>query len=56
MAKEGALQKQPELLQALNGKTSFQWYYLIRGQQNQPLAVLRINGNQRENFREYKFK
>lgn len=51
MAKEGALQKQPELLQALNGKTSFQWYYLIRGQQNQPLAVLRINGNQRENFR-----
>ncbi|MDT9184816.1 hypothetical protein [Limnospira sp. PMC 289.06] len=53
---QSAFQGQPELLQALNGTTSFQWYYLIRDQQNQPLAVLRINGNQRENFREYKFK
>ncbi|MFO7030730.1 hypothetical protein B9T07_12095 [Limnospira fusiformis CCALA 023] len=53
---QSAFQGQPELLQALNGTTSFQWYYLIRDQQNQPLAVLRINGNQRENFREYKLK
>lgn len=51
-----AFRGQPELLQALNGKSSFQWYYLIRDQQNQPLAVLRINGNERENFREYKLK
>ncbi|MDT9187838.1 MULTISPECIES: hypothetical protein [Limnospira] len=53
---QSAFRGQPELLQALNGKSSFQWYYLIRDQQNQPLAVLRINGNERENFREYKLK
>ncbi|MEB3885179.1 hypothetical protein [Lyngbya sp. CCY1209] len=51
---QSAFQGKPELLQALNGKTGFQWYYLIRNAQNQPIAVLRIDGNSSENFREYK--
>lgn len=53
---KSALEGKPEPLQALNGQTGFQWYYLIRDQQNKPIAVLRINGNERENFREYKLK
>ena len=51
---QSAFKGKPELLQALNGKTGFQWYYLIRNEQNQPIAVLRIDGNSSENFREYK--
>ena len=49
-----AFQGKPTLLRAINDRTGFKWYYVIKNNQNQTIAVLRINGNKRENFREYK--
>lgn len=48
-----ALQGDSKLLNALNNRTDFKWYYVVRNQQGKPLGVLRVDGNQRENFREY---
>ena len=40
-------------LDELNSKTDFEWYFLIKDQNNNPVAVLRIYGNTSENFRDY---
>jgi hypothetical protein len=44
-----------EGLEKLNNKTGFIWYYLVKGEKNKPIAILRIKGNSRANFREYIF-
>lgn len=50
---EQALNGNPAALEALNRQTNLMWYYVINNAQNQPFAVLRIEGNPHENFREY---
>ncbi len=44
-----------EKLENLNRETGFTWYYLITGEKSEPIAILRIKGNSRANFREYIF-
>lgn len=51
---QSAFQGKPELLKVINDRTEFQWYYVVKNENNQPIAVLRVNGNPYENFREYK--
>ncbi|MDJ0555738.1 MAG: hypothetical protein QNJ68_15100 [Microcoleaceae cyanobacterium MO_207.B10] len=51
---KSAFQGKPELLKVINDRTGFQWYYVVKNQNNQPIAVLQINGNPNENFREYR--
>ncbi|MEL7039079.1 MAG: hypothetical protein AAFO04_26245 [Cyanobacteria bacterium J06592_8] len=51
---QAAFAGMPELLQVINDRTGFTWYYVVKNPQNQPIAVLRINGNAQENFREYR--
>ncbi|MGB3514410.1 MAG: hypothetical protein WBA93_35400 [Microcoleaceae cyanobacterium] len=53
-AVQGAFQGNPELLKVINGRTGFQWYYVVKNQNNQPITILKINGNPNENFREYR--
>lgn len=48
-----ALKGNTTALETLNQRTNLIWYYTIQDEQNQPIAVLRIEGNQSENFREY---
>lgn len=36
-----------------NAEVGFTWYHVIRNAASKPVAVLRIDGNPRENFREY---
>lgn len=50
---EQALNGNPAALDALNRQTNLMGYYVINNAQNQPFAVLRIEGNPNENFREY---
>jgi hypothetical protein len=40
-------------MREINNRRDFIWYYLLKNQQGKPIAVLRIDGNSRENFREY---
>jgi len=40
-------------LDELNSKTDFEWYFLIKDQNDNPIAVLRIYGKTSENFRDY---
>lgn len=40
-------------LDELNSKTDFEWYFLIKDQNDNPVAVLRIYGDTSENFRDY---
>lgn len=40
-------------LETQNAEIGFTWYHVVRGRDGRPLAVLRIDGNPRENFREY---
>jgi hypothetical protein len=47
-----ALQGDPTALQALNQRRNFTWYQLITAG-DRPVAVLKIDGNPQENFREY---
>lgn len=47
-----ALNGDPSALQALNQRRDFSWYHLIE-EGDRILAVLRIDGNPQENFREY---
>ncbi len=42
-------------LKLLNKKTGFTWYFIVEDEKGKPIAVLRIDGNSRENFREYMF-
>lgn len=51
---QGAFQGKPELLKVINDRTGFKWYYIVKNENNQPIAVLRIDGNPNENFREYR--
>ncbi|HIK34069.1 MAG TPA: hypothetical protein IGS17_07245 [Oscillatoriales cyanobacterium M59_W2019_021] len=48
-----AFQGQPELLKVINDRTGFTWYYDIKNPQGKTIAVLRINGDPDEDFREY---
>lgn len=48
-----ALQGKPELLNELNNRTGFKWYSVIQNEAGKAIGVLRIDGNQRENFRDY---
>jgi hypothetical protein len=49
-----ALKGNPKALNELNQKTNLEWYHVIKDEKGQPLAVLKIEGNPSENFREYK--
>ncbi len=51
---QAALQGKPELLNEINDQTGFTWYYVVKNAQKKPIAVLRIDGNSQENFREYR--
>lgn len=42
-----------EPLDSLNEKTGFKWYYIVKDEKSKSIAVLRIDGNSRANFREY---
>jgi len=53
VAIEQALNGNPAALDALNRQTNLTGYYIINNAQKQPFAVLRIEGNPNENFREY---
>ncbi|MBI4782804.1 MAG: hypothetical protein HY785_16000 [Oscillatoriophycideae cyanobacterium NC_groundwater_1537_Pr4_S-0.65um_50_18] len=48
-----ALRGDPKALDALNRQTRLTWYHILIDAQEQPLAVLKIEGNPNENFREY---
>lgn len=48
-----ALRGEPEALNALNKRTGLTWYHILKDAQERPLAVLKIEGNPNENFREY---
>ncbi len=50
-----ALNNDSKLLKDLNKKTNFELYYPIKDARGSSIAVLRIDGNKRENFRDYKF-
>jgi hypothetical protein len=51
-----AFQGKPELLKVINDRTGFKWYYEVKNPQNQTIAVLRIDGNPDENFRDYQIE
>ena len=48
-----ALHGEPTFLDMLNGESEFRWFHLVMGKNHVPIAVLRIDGNKNENFREY---
>lgn len=48
------LEGSPAELDALNEQTGFIWYFLVKNADGRPVGVIRIDGNSRENFREYK--
>lgn len=52
-AMKGALRGETADLDRLNGEKGFSWYQVIKNDQDRPLGVIRIDGNPRENFREY---
>jgi len=41
-------------LQKINERSEFIWYKLLKGSDNQPKAVVRIDGDSRQSFREYR--
>jgi hypothetical protein len=51
---QAAFAGKPELLQVINERTGFTWYYGVKNPQDKAIAVLRIDGNTQENFREYR--
>lgn len=51
---QAAFLGRPELLQVINDRTGFTWYYVVKTPQDQTIAILKINGNAQENFREYR--
>lgn len=50
-----SLKNDSKLLNELNKNNNFQWYYPIKDARGSSIAVLRVDGNPRENFRDYKF-
>lgn len=53
VAIEQALNGDTRALEALNKRTNLIWYYVVKTTQDQSFAILRIEGNPNENFREY---
>ncbi|ERT09592.1 hypothetical protein M595_0264 [Lyngbya aestuarii BL J] len=51
---QAAFLGRPELLQVINDRTGFTWYYVVKTPQDKSIAILKINGNAQENFREYR--
>ncbi len=49
-----SLNGNPKELNELNQKINLEWYHTIKDDKGKPLAVLKIEGNPSENFREYK--
>lgn len=52
-AMKKGLEGSPAELEKLNNQVGFDWYFIVNDAAKKPIAVLRINGNPRENFREY---
>jgi hypothetical protein len=52
-AMKAALRGSADELAPLNSETGFTWYYVIQDDKGRRIGVLRIDGNPRENFREY---
>lgn len=50
---EQALNGDARALDALNQQTNLTWYHILKDAQDRPLAVLKLEGNPNENFREY---
>lgn len=50
-----SLKNDSKLLNELNKNNNLQWYYPIKDARGSSIAVLRVDGNPRENFRDYKF-
>ncbi|MCL1469919.1 hypothetical protein [Argonema antarcticum] len=50
-----ALKNNSKSLNSLNQKTGFQWYYVLKDARGNSIAVIRVDGNPQENFREYTF-
>jgi hypothetical protein len=48
-----ALNGKPLDLEALNQRPNLEYFYTIKDTQGKPIAILKINGNPQENFREY---
>lgn len=48
-----ALSGDPGWINQKNGGDSFTWYHLVKDAQGRSRAVLVIEGNQRESFRDY---
>lgn len=48
-----ALRGSEARLREVNKKRDFIWYYVVVDAQRKPIAVVRLDGNQRENYREY---
>jgi hypothetical protein len=49
-----ALNGNPQELESLNRAVNLESYHIIKDPQGKPLAVLKINGNSAEDFRDYK--
>ncbi len=49
-----AVDGDPADLQGINARNEFTWYKNLAGVDNKPRAVIRIDGNSRESFREYR--
>ena len=49
-----ALSGNPDELDRLNGQTLFTYYLIVYNGDQTPVAVLKVDGNSRENFREYR--
>lgn len=48
-----AIHGKPAALDELNGQNEFLWFHLLVGKDGTPIAVVRVDGNKSENFREY---
>jgi hypothetical protein len=51
---QNALNGNPKALESLNQQTNLEYFHTIQGNQGKPIAVLKINGNPQENFRDYR--
>lgn len=49
-----AMNGTPMELDQINSRNEFTWYQVIAGSDNKPRAVVRIDGDNRQSFREYK--
>jgi hypothetical protein len=53
IAMADALHGSEASLREINMRRDFIWYYVVFDTQRKPIAVLRLDGNPRENYREY---